>query len=513
MQRDISLHEVPKEDVTSSFPSPSSPPAVTTPLANELHETIDAERTAKLSVGFISYSDSLLARSVNDMGYALVMIAAYVIITVVFMMVQVEEGLLDACLTAVTTATTAGCGDVRDLSKMERLVSTFLVILGVGVAGGAIAIFFSSLRQVDQYAATRQLMRKNQARGKATAVIPASLNQLSFYERCAVRYYKVSSMYYKGKKKLTRFLLSWGWFRTHISSLDNEVGQSMKAELDEFFVHQLLDLVFFLLLLLFLISLSAGIMHHVEEWNYVDSFYWSVTTISTGGIEQFKVETTGGKEWMIVYIIIGSTTFFFAWFKILYIPIANSEKRTQLEVLNQFSGQLSYATVHKLMHNDFFENIPDLKTDSEEIQKGEFVLMVLFLMNKISYNDVKLGLQVFESLDKISAGAPMAGVTPTTTATGVSFADTNGPPDSPTGSAGAVVTALNQSDVMQALSSQFELAMESATSNNSTVEAQQQSSRTRSPSQSPALFFPSGRNRRGTTDLSERLLDENESSS
>lgn len=450
-------------------------------------KSIDTERTEKLAVGLVSYSDSLLSRSVHDMGYALIMVALYVVITVVFMMVQVGQGFLDAFLSAVTTASTAGCGDVTDLSQMERLVSTFLVILGVGVAGGAIAIFFNSLNQVDQYAATRQLMRKNQSRGMSTAVIPPSLNQLSFYERSAVRYYKVTSAYYKGKKKLTRFVLSRGWFRTRLSKHDGEVEQSMKGELDEFFAHQLLDLVFFLLLLLLLISLSAGIMVHVEEWNYIDAFYWSVTTISTGGIEQFTVQTSGGKGWMIVYIILGSTTFFSAWFKILYIPIASSEKRTQLAVLNQFSGQLSYETVHKLMHNDFFENIPDLKTDSEEIQKGEFVLMVMFLMNKINYNDVKLGLKVFESLDRISAGAPMSGLTldPEAMALALSTAppqektpfDPTPPPSPPSSPlppspspraceqvTGSLTTALNESDILLAMISQFAISVENSTS-------------------------------------------------
>ena len=467
-------------------------------------EAIDQER----AVGFISYSDTLLSRSVHDMGYALIMVFLYFIVTISFMMGQVREGFLDAMLSAVTTASTAGCGDIKDLSRHERLVCTFLVILGVGVAGGAISIFFNSLNEVNQYAATRQLMRKTQSRWKSTTVAPPSLYNLSFYERCAVRYYKVTSAYYKGKKKLIRYVHSLGLLRTGLLAGDGEVEKSMKAELDEFYLHQLLDVVFYIVLLFLLISTSAIIMHNVEDWNYIDSFYWAVTTISTSGIRQLDAETTRGKQWMIVYIIIGSTTFFFAWFKILYIPIARSEKRTQMEVLNQFSGNLSYHTIHKLMHNDFFDNIPDLKSDSEEIQKGEFVLMVMFLMNKINYNDVRLGLQVFGRLDRLAHSTG-----PIDTATVPASPPTVSPRGEHTGATSdndeelqkaRSNTALNQEEILQALASQFNLIGEGRVAGTSVDSEDDRSAGEMKRERGASLQLPKRKHDHG--DLNEHLL-------
>ena len=56
-------------------------------------------------------------------------------------------------------------------------------------------------------------------------------------------------------------------------------------------------------------------------------------------------------------------------------------------MLNPFSRNLSTDTGHKLrlklMHNYVFNNITDLKSDLDKIQKGELLLMVKFWTNKI----------------------------------------------------------------------------------------------------------------------------------
>ncbi|CAE7652414.1 TPK3 [Symbiodinium microadriaticum] len=336
-------------------------------------------------------------------------------------------------------------------------------------------------------------MRKHQSRGKTETTALDSFNTLSFYERCAVRYYKVTSAYYKGKKKLIRYVHSLGLLRTSLSAGDGEVERSMKAELDEFYIHQLLDVVYYIVLLFLLISTSAVLMHHFEDWNYVDSFYWAVTTISTSGIRQFDVETTRGKQWMIVFIMIGSTTFFFAWFKILYIPIARSEKRTQLAVLNQFSGQLSYQT---------------------EIQKGEFVLMVMFLMNKINYNDVRLGMQVFHRLDKLAqlAGTPEPKASHYPEGHMAPLAETNkeqslnGDGGDEEMQKGRSNTALNQEEILQALSSHFQfVGTDDLHSEVITIPEEEGDADRRRLEDGLSLYTPP-RQRKGSGDLNEDLL-------
>jgi len=248
-------------------------------------------------------------------------------------------------------------------------------------------------------------MRKNLRLSVASGhneSLAAELTHLSRLERAAVGFYKVTSSYYKGKKKVTRFLWSLGLFKTTEEEAEGEgaIEQAMRQELDEFYVHQLLDLIFCLTLLFAFITTSGVIMHDVESWSYVDAFLWSVTTISTSGIAQLNASTKGGKGWMLFTVFFGSSLFFFACFKIISIPIANTQKRHQMAILKQFGGQMSSTTVDTLINNEFFKEIPEIRTDSESIQKGEFVLMILFLMNKINYNDVKLGIQVFENMER-----------------------------------------------------------------------------------------------------------------
>lgn len=61
------------------------------------------------------------------------------------------------------------------------------------------------------------------------------------------------------------------------------------------------------LLLTSLIILAIGTFsyHYLEGWNYIDSLYFSVITLTTVGYGDFSPQTTGGKLFTIFYIFIG----------------------------------------------------------------------------------------------------------------------------------------------------------------------------------------------------------------
>ncbi len=62
------------------------------------------------------------------------------------------------------------------------------------------------------------------------------------------------------------------------------------------------DLIFTTIFILFLGMMSY---HYLEGWDYVDSLYFSIITLTTIGYGDFSPETTEGKLFTIFYIILG----------------------------------------------------------------------------------------------------------------------------------------------------------------------------------------------------------------
>lgn len=58
-----------------------------------------------------------------------------------------------------------------------------------------------------------------------------------------------------------------------------------------------------------MICWAAVFYRYVEGWSWVDSFYFSVVTISTVGFGDFSPETSAGKIFTIFYILVGLGVF------------------------------------------------------------------------------------------------------------------------------------------------------------------------------------------------------------
>uniref|UniRef100_UPI004049B4EF potassium channel family protein n=1 Tax=Flavobacterium sp. TaxID=239 RepID=UPI004049B4EF len=61
------------------------------------------------------------------------------------------------------------------------------------------------------------------------------------------------------------------------------------------------------LLLTTIIILITGtfVYHHLEGWGYIDSFYFSVVTLTTIGYGDFSPQTDEGKLFTVLYIVAG----------------------------------------------------------------------------------------------------------------------------------------------------------------------------------------------------------------
>ena len=63
-----------------------------------------------------------------------------------------------------------------------------------------------------------------------------------------------------------------------------------------------------LLAVVFILLLGAVFYNQVEGWNYLDSLYFTTSTLTTIGYGDFVPKTDLGKAFTILYIIVGMGT-------------------------------------------------------------------------------------------------------------------------------------------------------------------------------------------------------------
>eukprot|EP00602_Paraphysomonas_sp_CaronLab_P011365 CAMPEP_0185041920 /NCGR_PEP_ID=MMETSP1103-20130426/41809_1 /TAXON_ID=36769 /ORGANISM="Paraphysomonas bandaiensis, Strain Caron Lab Isolate" /LENGTH=407 /DNA_ID=CAMNT_0027581861 /DNA_START=391 /DNA_END=1614 /DNA_ORIENTATION=+ len=141
------------------------------------------------------------------------------------------------------------------------------------------------------------------------------------------------------------------------------------------------------------------IMLGIEKWYFGEALYWAVVTITTVGFGDVVPQTNSGKVFTIVYSIVGCAVLASGINDLIRYPLIVKSKQNELRVMTQFGGELSEETLRGILNNDFFERIPDLRQKSNSINKGEFILMVLCMMNKVHDKDVIIVSKVFDMLD------------------------------------------------------------------------------------------------------------------
>ena len=81
-------------------------------------------------------------------------------------------------------------------------------------------------------------------------------------------------------------------------------------------------------------------------------------------------------------------------------PLIMREKKTELQVLLQFGTRLSEEQLIDIQNNELINIIPKLRKSQDRIEKSEFVLILLQLMDKIKETDVVYISEIFDALAK-----------------------------------------------------------------------------------------------------------------
>lgn len=87
-------------------------------------------------------------------------------------------------------------------------------------------------------------------------------------------------------------------------------------------------------------------------------------------------------------------------------PFLMREKKTELEVLMQFGTELSEEQLTMIQSSELINALPKLRKSRDRVEKSEFVLILLQLMDKVQDTDIVYISEIFDALDKNGDGQP-----------------------------------------------------------------------------------------------------------
>lgn len=197
-------------------------------------------------------------------------------------------------------------------------------------------------------------------------------------------------------------------YKFYLEKLTEEEGEQMKNvniqiyedELRELRSKGLVDGFF-----VFVSVFSGAIcMMFIEGWKFEDSLYWACVTATTVGYGDVTPDSESGKIFTIFYTIVACSLAAKGFGDIVRYPLVMREKENELRITEQFGEEITEHTLKCILHNKFFDRIPNLRKDDKQLVKSEFVLLLLQMMDKVQDKDVILASQIFDRLDSAADG-------------------------------------------------------------------------------------------------------------
>jgi len=364
-----------------------------------------------------------LNKSTSKIPHIIFLFVVYVLIGVsYFHFIRDHFSFLDSLYFAVVTFTTVGYGEFVPKTNASKLFTCFFILLGLILIGYFMVIMGEIIIDNDQRMRAMHRTRILTFMDKISAIRISAFNHIkkklfppastgsanTEYDTSAVSVVNGTSRLQSAKAMDKEVVLPYDTVemseqdedmsvehvkRIHLQSFDDDFEQLRRNAISSAF------------LVLILLVVGSVVMHFVEGWHAVDSFYWACVTITTVGYGDIAPETSAGKGFTIIYCVVGCVLMTVAWTELVKFPIAMRYKRNERTVMNQFDEHLSAASLSRISDSEFFETNPRLKaTPKDETSKIEFVVGLLHMMGKISNKDILMACRTFDRLDLDSDG-------------------------------------------------------------------------------------------------------------
>ena len=330
---------------------------------------------------------------------------------------------LDALYFCVITFMTVGYGDLKPKDDEQRLFTAFYIIIGVSIGGSFIGVISSIItdhnaklqdKRNKEVVDTFERQDKPKSSGIFASMYHYSIDSVKSLFDSRGRARSSSStkiaLVSNNDKNDEMSRISENAPRSNNNIGDKtftsikEVYRSIyNKDLEESKFNAITDFC----IIIVLICIGTIAMYSIESFTGITAFYWSCVTITTIGYGDVVPTTRLGKVFTIFYALLGCTYMAKSLSSLVKYPLLRRERDNELKLLDQFSGETleSVTKLSRLFDQELFKKYPTLKADKEEINRTEFILLVLYMMDKINEKDIIVILKIFDMMDHDGSGS------------------------------------------------------------------------------------------------------------
>ena len=322
--------------------------------------------------------------SMNQVSVCVLLI--YIIVGISFNTFRQGMDPLDSVYLSVVTLLTIGYGDVP---IRDRGFQTFYILFGAGLCCAFFYVLAGNILEQEEIYARKRF-----------AKVTTALNRLVF-PSSAADHKEEPLVSGATTNPLHRDVKGDADPESHGEDSHSASINSIEQELHEL-KHTAMIHVLQIALALFI---GAAIIARIEGWNYNDALYWTTATISSVGYGDIFPETQGGKVFTIFFAPLGCAVVVRGFTDLVRFPILLRQKSSEVKVMEQFKLGLSERMLAAILQDKTLPSVPHLQQDPSRLQKSEFVLLLLVMMDKLSVPDLVLASSIFQKLDILHEGS------------------------------------------------------------------------------------------------------------